>query len=245
MKKIVLITLTLSLLLTACAVPLTVNRVDAAAIATGNVEPPANNSGKISDAMVDSINPDLVTQLEAGSSTSALREGEIVGLLFMREEEKLARDVYLTLHDLWNLRIFQNIAKSESTHMEAILTLLDRYGLEDPAYNQAVGEFTNPDLQALYDQLVAQGSKSLSDALKVGAAIEEIDILDLETQIAESDQADIVRVYEQLLKGSRNHLRSFTRTLLQTTGESYIPQYVSIETFIAIPDTGIESGRNM
>jgi len=169
-----------------------------------------------------------VTQLEAKPSLSALSVAEIEGLLFMREEEKLARDVYLTLNDLWNLRIFQNIARSESTHMEAILTLVDRYRLEDPAYNLGVGEFTNPNLQALYDQLVAQGAQSISEALKVGVAIEEIDILDLEAQIAESDQADIVGVYEQLLKGSRNHLRSFTKALLQSTGESYTPQYVSI-----------------
>lgn len=244
MKKIVLLTITLGLLLTACAVPLTVDRLGTTAIETESIEAPVNTSEDVSAELMYSGNPVMVTQLQTKPSLSTLSVAEIEGLLFMREEEKLARDVYLTLNDLWNLRIFQNIARSESTHMEAILTMLDRYGLEDPAYNQGVGEFTNPDLQALYDQLVAQGAQSLSEALKVGAAIEEIDILDLEARIAESDQADIVGVYGQLLKGSNNHLRSFSKTLFQTTGESYTPQYVSVETFTAITATGIESGRN-
>ena len=167
---------------------------------------------------------------------------EIDGLLFMREEEKLARDVYLTLFNQWNLSIFKNIAASESAHMDAILTLLERYGIDDPAAGKDVGEFTNPELQALYDQLVSQGEQSLSAALKVGAAIEEIDIQDLEERIAQTEMADIIAVYENLLKGSRNHLRSFTRTLTQQTGETYIPQFLSQDAYDSIVQSGIESG---
>ena len=116
-----------------------------------------------------------------------LTEVEAEGLIFMREEEKLARDVYLTLYDQWNIPIFQNIARSEQTHTDAIKNLLDTYGLVDPMVNDKIGVFVNPDLQALYDQLVEMGSQSLSDALKVGIAIEEIDILDLKKYIAQTD----------------------------------------------------------
>jgi hypothetical protein len=185
------------------------------------------------------------TEMDEESAVSAdlyIGADEIEGLLFMREEEKLARDVYLTLYDQWNLSIFKNIAASESAHMDAILTLLERYGIDDPAAGKDVGEFTNPDLQTLYDQLVAQGSQSLSDALKVGAAIEEIDILDLEERIVQTDMADIISVYESLLKGSRNHLRSFTKTLAQQSGETYVPQYLSQDSYDTIILTGIESG---
>jgi hypothetical protein len=108
-----------------------------------------------------------------------LSDVEAEGILYMREEEKLARDVYLTLYDQWGMQILSNIADSESTHMEAVKTLIDRYGLDDPAAGKGIGEFTNEELKALYDQLVEQGSQSLVDALQVGAAIEEIDILDL------------------------------------------------------------------
>jgi hypothetical protein len=159
-----------------------------------------------------------------------LTDGEAQGLLYMREEEKLARDVYLALDEKWGLQVFGNIAGSESAHMEALKTLLDRYGLADPVAGRANGEFVNEELQALYDQLVEQGSQSLVEALKVGAAIEEIDILDLDEYVAQTDKADIQRVYENLLRGSRNHLRAFVSGL-ERQGVSYQPAYLSQEVF--------------
>lgn len=174
--------------------------------------------------------------------TAALSEADADGILYMREEEKLARDVYLTLYDTWGVAVFQNIARSEQTHMDAVSTLIDRYGLIDPASSE-IGVFTNPDLQALYDQLVAQGSQSLADALRVGAAIEEIDILDLQTHLTETDQADIQIVYNSLMKGSRNHLRAFTSTLERQTGETYQPQYLDQATYDDIVSNPRETGN--
>lgn len=112
-------------------------------------------------------NPVPVTQ----PAVIALDAVEIADLEYMREEEKLARDAHLTLYDVWGVRTFQNISRSEQSHMDAILTLLNRYAIADPAVGNGVGEFTNPELQALYDQLIATGSQSLADALKVGGAI--------------------------------------------------------------------------
>ena len=168
---------------------------------------------------------------------------EIEGILFMREEEKLARDVYLTLYDRWELSIFQNIASSEATHMEAVKTLIDRYNLEDPVAGQDVGVFTNPTLQGLHDQLVEEGNRSLSGALRVGAAIEEIDILDLEERIAQTEKADIRLIYENLMKGSRNHLRSFVSNLEKRTGEVYQPQYLTQAAYDAIVTAPLERGN--
>jgi len=167
---------------------------------------------------------------------------EIEGILYMREEEKLARDVYLTLYEQWGLSIFQNIANSEQTHMDAIKTLIDRYGLDDPAAGNVVGESTDPTLRSLYADLVAMGSQSLNDALRVGATIEEIDILDLEEYLAQTDAGDIQRVYESLMKGSRNHLRSFVATLEQQTGETYEPQYLDQEAYDDIVSAPLENG---
>jgi hypothetical protein len=145
-------------------------------------------------------------------------------LQFMREEEKLARDVYLTLDEAWNLQVFTNIAQSEQKHMDAVLTLLDRYGIDDPAAGNGVGAFTDPELQVLFDQLVVQGSESMEGALRVGAAIEEIDIADLMEATAQTNQTDILRVYESLQRGSENHLRAFVRSLERQTGARYEPQ---------------------
>jgi hypothetical protein len=160
---------------------------------------------------------------------SDLSAEEAASLLFMCEEEKLARDVYNTLSATWGIRTFSNIASSEQMHMDEIKVLLDRYALTDPAL--APGQFTDPALQALYTQLVAQGSLSIGDALKVGAAIEEIDIRDLQTRMAQTDNADIQQVYTNLMNGSYNHLKAFTSVLLTQTGETYQPQYLSIEQY--------------
>ncbi|MFC1879202.1 DUF2202 domain-containing protein [Chloroflexota bacterium] len=172
-----------------------------------------------------------------------LSEVEAEGLLFMREEEKLARDVYTALYATWELPLFQNIANSEQAHMDAVKVLLDTYNLVDSAQEQA-GVFTNPELQTLYDELVALGNQSLADALKVGAAIEEIDILDLQTRLAQTDSLDIQQVYNNLLMGSENHLRSFTNTLMTQTGETYQPQYLSMEEYqLIVSQTGQGNGN--
>jgi len=167
------------------------------------------------------------------ASTSPLMQVEIDALLYMREEEKLARDVYNVLYAKWGIPVFQNIAASEQTHMDAIMTLLDRYGLADPASSQA-GMFNDPTLQRLYTELDAGGNLSLGDALKAGAAIEEIDILDLQSRLAQVDNPDIIQVFNNLLNGSFNHLRAFVSALKIETGEAYIPRYLTQDAYQAI-----------
>jgi hypothetical protein len=172
-----------------------------------------------------------------------LSDEEAQGLLYMREEEKMARDLYNAFYATWGLPVFQNIAGSEQTHMDAVKFLLDRYELADPTQVQP-GVFTDPDLQALYDQLIASGSQSLGAALKAGGAVEEIDILDLQSRLELTDQADIQQVYNNLERGSENHLRTFVKTLLRQTGEAYQPQYLSPEAYQAILDGSMPgSGR--
>jgi len=194
---------------------------------------------------ITSLDADVLQDTLAETVYSVLSENEAAGLIYMREEEKLARDVYVTLYQQWGSPLFNNIANSEATHTSAIKVLLDRYGIADPAAGNGVGEFTDPTLQKLYDQLVAQGSQSLTDALRVGAAIEEIDILDLQTRLAQTANVDIELVYGNLLKGSRNHLRAFTSTLQRQTGEIYTAQYLSAEMYETImadtTSTGIPS----
>ena len=256
MKKTSILILVMGLLLTACSAPAAADIAPEAVVETEAVQAPVveeesepilEAEAEIDLVVVDDqgntdIDADALDSALTTLPTGELTALEVDGLAFMREEEKLARDVYLTLYEKWNMPVFQNIAGSESTHMDAVLTILERYGLEDPSAEKAVGEFTNPDLQALYDQLVDLGSQSLADALKVGAAIEEIDILDLEERMAQTEREDIIMVYQSLLKGSRNHLRSFTRTLQQQTGEVYAPQYMSQEAYSAIVSSGIETG---
>lgn len=173
--------------------------------------------------------------------SEALSEAEVTGLLQMREEEKLARDVYQTLYEKWGLNIFANIAQSEQTHTEAVRDLLEKYDLTDPVTNDTIGVFTDETLQKLYTDLVAQGNASEVAALKVGATIEDLDIKDLQDLSAATDNQDIKLVYENLTRGSRNHLRSFTKQL-EMRGETYAPQYISATDYQAIVSGSQETG---
>lgn len=170
-----------------------------------------------------------------------LSNDELTSLSFMREEEKLARDVYITLYSKWSVNIFNNISSSEQTHMDAVLLLLKKYNLTDPVGSNAVGVFNNATLQNLYNQLVAQGNNSVLDAYKVGATIEDLDIFDLKNTLLNNDNQDIKLVYDMLTKGSRNHMRSFYKNILNTGG-SYTPQYITQAEFDAIINSSMEIG---
>ena len=187
-----------------------------------------------------SFSNDIASVIE-NVDKAPLSSSETSGILLMREEEKLARDVYLTLYDKWGLRTFSNIAGAESTHMDAMGLLIERYNLEDPIKSDTIGVFTNPEMQKLYTTLVAQGSKSLADALKVGATIEDLDIYDLERLIADSDNDDVKIAYQNLLKGSRNHMRSFGMQL-ERNGVDYSAQYITDADMSKILNSNTERG---
>lgn len=130
-------------------------------------------------------------------------------LQYLIEEEKLAHDVYVTLGDAWDLRIFDQIAASETSHQNAVAGLLEAYQINDPRLD-GVGEFSDPALQSLYDTLVAQGLASQAGAIQAGITIEQTDIADLSSRIATAP-ADVAAVLESLLRGSENHLAAFER----------------------------------
>jgi hypothetical protein len=183
------------------------------------------------------LSKDLVSNLPK----EELSQAEIDGILLMREEEKLARDVYQALYQKWGLQIFDNISLSEQSHTEAIKGLIDRYSIPDPMANDVPGRFENQELQRLYDELVAQGSASLVDALQVGATVEDLDIFDLENLLQDADNQDVRIVFLNLIKGSRNHLRSFA-SQLSKNGSSYEAQYISRDYLSRILESSQETG---
>lgn len=146
-------------------------------------------------------------------------------LVFMRQEEKLARDVYLYLDGLYGggqpgTRIFARIAESEQRHTDAVAELLTTYGIEDEVADAAIGEFADPVLQELYDTLIVVGSAGLTEGLGVGVLIERKDMTDIVEAIEVSlDYVDIVKVYTNLLAGSEHHLDAFLK-VLDTSADS-------------------------
>ena len=167
-----------------------------------------------------------------------ISEAEKQALLHMREEEKLARDVYRTLYERWGLRVFSNIAASEQRHMDAVKILLLKYNIEDPVKDDSVGVFSNPEMTKLYEELVAKGLQSPADALMVGATIEDLDIYDLQKWLLKVDNTDIVFVFSNLKKGSENHIRAFTRILKNQYGITYKAQYITQEELDLILSSG-------
>ncbi len=145
------------------------------------------------------------------SATPAVASASLAkDLQYMRDEERLARDVYTALAARYDgAQPFANIARAEQTHFEAMGNLLARYGVSDPSAGRAAGSYAEPELQGLYDRLMEQGSKSLADAYDVGIAIEKADIADLEKAIANASETDVDRVFGNLKRGSEMHLRAF------------------------------------
>lgn len=143
-------------------------------------------------------------------AASASDPDEAAGLVFVREEERLARDVYRALAEIWDAPIFERIAASEQRHMDAVLRLLEARNLADPSAGLAPGEYRDPGLQALHDDLLARGTESVSAALEVGVLIEQVDIADLERRLEQAASPDVVGVYENLLEGSERHLAAFS-----------------------------------
>ncbi len=154
---------------------------------------------------------------------------EIEALTFMVEEEKVARDVYNVLYETWGIPVFANIANAEQRHMDAIIGLFDKYGLENPVAGLDAGQFNNQELQTLYNSLITAGQVNEEEALLVGATIEDVDIFDLLHELQVVDNEDITRVFENLLKGSENHLRAFCSLLAMYGYDPYEAQFLAQE----------------
>lgn len=222
---------------------LVIAAVSIAAYARGGDAAMTIAADTLSTTMVDTseeATPSDDAVSEAAATELTVQETE--ALVLMREEEKLAHDVYVTLGELWGLRIFDNIAAAETSHEEAVASLLDQHGIEDPAVGNDIGVFTNPEYSALYVQLVEQGSVSIVEALRVGAFIEDLDIVDLDQLLNVVDAPSIATVFESLAKGSRNHLRAFS-SQLEARGETYSPTYLTQADYDAIVGSPTERGR--
>lgn len=174
-----------------------------------------------------------VTAADAGACTggvtppavSSLDAGDISNLAYLREEEKLARDLNRALYELWRIPVFERISAVEQLHTGLLEELLARFGLPDPVIDDATGQFADEELGTRFDSLVAEGTRSPLDALHVAAAIEEIDMINLLRATEQTDNAAIASVYEGLLIGARNQLRASVAHI-GSLGVAYRAQYL-------------------
>jgi len=172
------------------------------------------------------------TSFTTKSFATGLTDAEKEGIQLMREEEKLAQNVYIFLYDKWGIPIFNNISNAETRHFDAVGYLLKNYKIADSALSK-IGKFSNHEISFLYDSLTEKGSESLIEALKVGAFIEEFDIADLQKLLALNNDSIVEGVYQNLLRGSNNHLRAFVGQL-ESHNEKYDPIILSESIFLEI-----------
>lgn len=163
-------------------------------------------------------------------------------LIFMREEEKLSRDLAMQLQNNWKLRVFENIQKAEQHHMDAIACLMTKYQIPDPVGANPPGVFTNRDLQHLYKMMLKEGLQSKQSALMVAAQIEDHDIFNVNALRANVNNEDIRKVMDEITKGSRNHLRAYVRNLERYQKVVYRPTYISPEMYQQIINGPWEPG---
>ena len=173
---------------------------------------------------------------EVISEELTLQEKE--DLQFLKEEEKLARDVYSYAFDLYAYKVFENISKSEQMHMDRVTEILNTYQIEDLSLPER-GKYSNTDLQKLYNDLTDLCDKSLEYALRAGATIEDLDINDIEDFMEDTDLQDVMNMYLSLSCGSRNHMRAFTNNLT-TLGIEYVPQFISEDEYLEIINNSSE-----
>ena len=231
MKKILIIIVSIvivfSIIFTGCSTATSGNK---------NTVPSNSNSQSRTTVTNDTetTNSNNSTEVDTTSSTTPQTTNiESEGILYMAEEEKLARDVYGYLYDLWGLTIFKNIQSAEQNHMDQVVNLVAKYNLALPSTYDKVGVFSDPHLQELYNTLIEKGSKSIVDALSVGALIEETDIADLKAYMNMTDNNAIKTVYSNLMQGSENHLRAFV-SQLSSRGVDYTPSVITLDEYNAI-----------
>lgn len=210
-----------------------------AGCSSGSGSPVQNHQPQKANASADFEN--MVTYLNSLPIEDLTGE-EAADILFMREEEKLARDAYIYFYSLWGQKIFDNISSAEQSHIDALILLIDRYQLVDPITDDVQGYFTNIDLQVLYDALAASGSNSLIDGLMAGAEIEEVDLIDLYIRYDATENQDIHFIYDNLMKGSRNHLRAFVSNI-EKQGIVYQPLHLTQDEYDTIINSPMETGN--
>lgn len=203
------------------------------------VTPPTVSSGEDTYATVLDTGV-LETKLTSPPDVP-LSPAEVSDLRYMQEEERLARDVYGVFYEKWGMQVFKNIGDAEQTHMDSVTVLIERYGLDVPSESVVPGVFSHAELQALYRDLTEAGMQSPEDALRAAALVEETDIVDLQGAISRTDKEDIHYVYQNLMRGSENHLRAFVKNL-EGRGELYSPVVLTQEEYSEIISTSVRPG---
>ncbi|MDY7528241.1 MULTISPECIES: DUF2202 domain-containing protein [unclassified Cryobacterium] len=145
----------------------------------------------------------------ADVASGTMNDEQKASLTALAAEEKVAHDLYVAFAEKYDVAVFSRIARSETMHLDAVRTLLERYSITDPTIGLEVGRFPTDASQKLYDTLLSQGSASVDAARETARTVETTDIADLTAASAGVTAPDVLAVYEHLLTASQHHLSAF------------------------------------
>lgn len=161
-----------------------------------------------SSNLVDPLSNESLTKSAQILTPGDLSEAEEASLIFMRQEEKLLRDVYTVFVQTWEIKIFDQLKMAEQKHMDAIERLLNKYSITDPVTSDEIGVFDDPQFQQKFNDYTAQGIITIPDAMLAGQTMEQEDIDAITNYLLEVDNSDIIKVYTHLKSSSEAHLTS-------------------------------------
>jgi|GEM_PF-719649 len=172
--------------------------------------------------------------------SSGLTDTETSDIMYLQEAQKLERDLYIYLgQQSPGDPLFASLAQSAATLMNADDSILSRYNLTNPEQN-AAGQFSNPQIQQLYQLYTGQAGGTVPNALLIAAQSEDQHIASLYAAIGHTTNADLKFIYSQQLAFASNNLRAISQQL-GGYGQSYTPQYLSQDAYNAIVTTPIEA----
>ncbi|NTV17903.1 MAG: DUF2202 domain-containing protein [Bacteroidales bacterium] len=176
----------------------------------------------------------------AFDSTADLTADEIEFIYAVREDEKVARDLYFSFFGTFGLKPFENIGKAEDNHIKATEKLFDYYEIDYPALSEN-GKFENAIRQKLFDSLLLKGTPEL-EAFKVMAMLEESNIVEYGEVLKTIANPNIKIVIENLARASANHFKAAIRQIT-ALGGTYTPALMTQEQYKAVIAIGFEKGK--
>jgi hypothetical protein len=166
-------------------------------------------SAAVAGAALLGLGYPAAVQAATSATTTGLTNAQLTE---MREEERVARDLYTQLGRSSGEAIFTRIAAAEQRHLDAVERLMSSQGMDPDAAGTTVGRYAVPDLQSAYNRWLAAGRASDQAAYKVGVELEKQDIAELKALRVASGTTG-ARVVQALRTGSEHHLAAFTKAV--------------------------------
>lgn len=190
------------------------------------------------DGVSSFVTPNICPVLNV---TDPLTADEIEFLFAMREDEKMAKDLYTAFGAQYPTAVqFSRIATAEATHVAAIETMLTYYEVSFPALTPA-GVFADAEKQAQYDAFLAQGT-TIQGAFEVMALLEEENIAAYKAVEATATNANIKLILANMVRASSNHLKAAVRQLT-ILGITYTPTHLDQATFDEVISSAFAQGN--